>query len=551
MIISLDAIFGTPNLDNAMHKHQDLVDLVTKHKTDLSFRYDMRMHMLAQARELDLPHLVDAYVGRSVAVDHTSKNKIPALATLYYSMASSKIVLLDYMLVMPTDKAGLISYYKDSDDRRNNKRSVMKIRKFLQRYDLLDGVDDENVARQWDNLTTPLDKWDVTIINNDDADGWREAYASVRSCMSPGSLHSVGTHAAWRCYVSRAYSNVDNGLWLVVLRLKHDIVARAICWHDGNGNKCYNKIYANGGDLRLWLERNDYKERDGLPDGTLLWSTPDKYGDYLSPYLDGDNHYANLDMIDGQPFWVIDSDGTADLQTCDAYIGEYNDDRCLCEQCGERSEYLDYATDSNGYSIGYCDACYADLTWVNRGMACEWATHDIDAECDIYEHYAPADETERYWDSEGIQHTSIILDIHGNVHWCYDSTFVECEYSGAIIPADEVKNLDDMPHDLRESWGDITSIYYQHYQDDGVPLAYINEKTRRGGDYACNNNGCLTTVTIFDEMERASVYHYLSWHINDDGTLNDDCLAEYGETEAITNYLDALKTAAKIEIKRP
>ena len=110
----------------------------------------------------------------------------------------------------------------------------------------------------------------------------------------------------------------SSGLTLAVLYQDGTPVARAITYEQ-DGEKRYVRNY---GDDRLvrWLDDNGYTQQNRLPDGTHLWTEHYGDNDYLSPYVDGDDDDAKAELAheDGQPYWVISSEGIV-LQNCCGY----------------------------------------------------------------------------------------------------------------------------------------------------------------------------------------------------------------------------------------
>lgn len=215
----------------------------------------------------------------------------------------------------------------------------IKVNKFLDKIHL----DERIPARTYQNVATAITSELVdlgrlgdlvTYHDSYDGLGWIDGYKNARgfhSCMTISSYDDyvelggeLGEAYTAECYSSGFHGLPDNGLVLAVMC--HDdgegVVARAITFNQ-DGQDYYLKCY---GDDRLeaYLTYKGYKQADGLPIGTILYtekSPDDEYEQafYKKPYIDGDNHLARADEIDGVACLIISKSGNIYMQSTNAF----------------------------------------------------------------------------------------------------------------------------------------------------------------------------------------------------------------------------------------
>ena len=344
---------------------------------------------------------------------------------------------------------GRITYYQDDAKRKAGIRTPIKIRKYLQKFfkDFRSAEELERIAKTLDGLMQTSDDWDVRLYSDDSLDGWADAYYHITSCMSTKHKnYGVGEHETYRCYCTAAMTNgtKSSGLTLAVLYQDGTPVARAITFKDSNSDKFYVRNY---GDCRLakWLDDNGYTRQSRLPNGTHLWTEQYDNDDYLSPYVDGDPDDAKAEFVreDGQPYWVISSEGVV-LQNCSGYTCTH---RQTCDCCGELisvSGDARHRTDMDGNEVTLCHGCAVDYC------------HTVNDESNIY--VSDDDSSDLIpTNANGCYYTQAYLDVNelvltGDKYVIYIDHAEYCPYSDEYYHESEFIDLSDEPEFVRDTW---------------------------------------------------------------------------------------------------
>ena len=391
---------------------------------------------------------------------------------------------------------GRLAYYQDDAKRKAGIRTPIKVRKYLQKFfgEFRSPEALERVACLLDELMQGTDKYDVRVYTDADVDGWADAYYQVNSCMSTQTkAYGVGELDTYRCYCTAAMTGgaKSSGLSLVVLYQDGKPVARSITYASSCGEKCYVKNY---GDDRLvkWLDDNGYEHQQRLPRDTWLWTKCHAHSDtdYLSPYVDGDDGdaVATLEVVDGQPYWVISDDG-AELQNCCGYTSTTI---LTCGCCGESiSEGDEYdQPDLYGNNMTLCYSCVDNHC------------HTVDGDTGVYVSEGDLGDliytrAQGYFTQEYLDDRDWVVTGDGCViDWC-DAEY--CEHTDEYYDLDAFQDISLEPGYVQKTWNgyvnDNGRVYDYFYRQYGV---YINELDT----YVHKNH--VDDVTAYLASERTS-----------------------------------------------
>lgn len=315
------------------------------------------------------------------------------------------------------------------------------------------------------------DEYDVRIYTDANIEGWADAYYHIASCMNTQTkAYGVGERETYRCYCTSAMTNgkKSSGLSLVVLYQDGKPVARTLTYTSSCGEKCYVRNY---GDDRLvkWLDERGYVHQQWLPNGTHLWTEchDSDDGEYLSPYVDGDDHdaCATLEFVDEQPYWVI-SDGGVGLQNCCGYTRGI---LLTCDCCDDpiSDGYEHDRTDVHGNDVTLCYHCADHHCYTVNG---DTGVYVDDGEVGdlIYTR------TQGYYTQEYLDHNDWVVTGDGYVlDWCDVDL---CERNDDYYALDEFEDISLEPDYVQKTWtgyinenGRVYGCFYRRY---GV---YINE----------------------------------------------------------------------------
>lgn len=357
--------------------------------------------------------------------------------------------LLTYHDVRPSETIkGRITYYQDDAKRKAGIRTPIKVRKYLQKFfkDFRSAEELERIAKMLDKMMQASDDLDVRLYADDSLDGWADAYYHVGSCMNTRRKnYGVGELETYRCYCTAAMTGgaKSSGLTLAVLYQDGTPVARAITFKGSNSDKFYVRNY---GDDRLvkWLDDNGYTRQNRLPNGTHLWTEHYDNDDYLSPYVDGDEDDAKAEFVreDGQPYWVISSEGVV-LQNCSGYTCAH---RQTCDCCGEPiiiSGDARHRTDMDGNEVTLCYGC------------ADYYCHVVNDEYHIY--VRDNDFSDLIPTNANGYYTQAYLDdndlvLTGDKYVIYTDYAEYCEHSGAYYSKSDFTDLSREPEFVRDTW---------------------------------------------------------------------------------------------------
>lgn len=357
--------------------------------------------------------------------------------------------LLAYHDVRPSETVkGRLAYYQDDAKRAAGIRTPIKVRKYLSKFfgEFRSPATLERTARFLDEFMQSTDDYDVRIYTDADIDGWADAYYHVPSCMSTQTnAYGVGERETYRCYCTAAMTDgkKSSGLSLAVLYQDGKPVARAITYEQ-YGDRYYVRNY---GDDRLvkWLDEHGYEHCQRLPRDTHLWTECYDEGkdEYLSPYVDGKGYeaQANLTIIDGQPYWVISSEGVV-LQNCCGYT---NATPLTCDCCGDNiaddSEHI--RPDLHDDEVTLCSCC--EESHCHTVDNCEGVYVSEDDLSDLI-----ATNDQGYYTQEYLDNHDLVLTGDNDVIYLGDAEY--CEYQDEYYSRYDFTDLSDEPEFVRETW---------------------------------------------------------------------------------------------------
>lgn len=260
--------------------------------------------------------------------------------------------------IMHGTGTAMICYANDRDKERG-KLSVLPLARWLRSFGY---IEDATIQKVVNALRVG------TIEYLHSYEQWYDAYLNARdfsSCMSHHSGYyeifddgvpyapcgsSLPLHPIW-CYAEHEH------LRLAVIRRGDEIVARAIV---NNSNMQYYRVYGDYA-LAAALRMSGYSEDADYLDGVTLRSRVVDGRHILHPYVDGNNHYADIEMLgDDDVLLHLNMCGDIEVQNTEGGARYYNAPEQWCEVCecyhrdGGNTVY-----DSDGDAIyDVCDNCY-------------------------------------------------------------------------------------------------------------------------------------------------------------------------------------------------
>ena len=470
--LSASGITNLPNLADNPLLSLYLCDIATGTQTWAIGRANLQSVLNAQGFDgSDLTQYPPSYEDKSYEVANVLWSDLAKSCIEPHIVAHH---LLTYHDVRPSETVkGRLAYYQDDAKRRAGIRTPIKVRKYLQKFFGKFRTPEtlERIARLLYEKVQGTDEYDVRIYTDADIGGWADAYYHISSCMSTQiKAYGVGELDTYRCYCTHAVTNgaESSGLSLVVLYQDDKPVARSITYTSSCGEECYVRNY---GDDRLvrWLSERGYVQKKRLPRGTRLWTEcrSRDSGEYLSPYVDGDNHdaCATLEFVGGQAYWVISDEG-AELQNCCGYTREIP---LTCHCCGESiSEGDEYTQpDINGDYVTLCSHC--------EYTSC----YTVDGSTGVYVDEADLDglvstQTQGYYTQEYLDDRDWVVTGDGCVMNRCDGDL--CGRSDEYFGLDAFVDISTEPDYVQKTWAgyinDNGRVYDYFYRQYGV---YINE----------------------------------------------------------------------------
>ena len=470
--LSASGITNLPNLADNPLLALYLCDMATCTETWIRGREKLQRVIDSQGfSQDDFTQYPSSYDDKAYEVANLLWHKLAQSCTEPHMVAHH---LLAYHDVRPSETVkGRLAYYQDDAKRKAGIRTPIKVRKYLQKFfgEFRSPEALERVACLLDELMQGTDKYDVRIYDDSQIDGWADAYYHIASCMSTRTkAYGVGELDTYRCYCTAAMANgkKSSGLSLVVLYQDGKPVARSITYTASWGEKCYVRNY---GDDRLvkWLDGHGYVPQQWLPNDTWLWTECYDRGnaDYLSPYVDGNDGdaRATLELVDGQPYWVISDDGV-ELQNCCGYTRGIP---LTCGCCGESlSEgYECDRTDLDGNDVTLCDYC--------EDRHC----HTVDGYDDVYVDEGDLGDliytrTQGYYTQEYLDNHDWVVTGDGCVMGWRDVDL--CGRNDVYYSLGEFVDISIEPDYVQKTWAgyinDNGRVYGDFYRRYGV---YIND----------------------------------------------------------------------------
>ena len=386
-----------------------------------------------------------------------------------------------------TTVPGRIAYYSSDEKLLKDVLTPIKVRRYLDKFERFrnDSECKEELAKQLDAVLQPTDRFDVRLLENDDLEGWGDAYqnnTNVASCMADDRDYGVSEYRTYRCYCAKAFGLPDNGMRLAVLYQDGVIVARCIVWTEyGDLLTPDKKLYVRSyGDSRLerWLIDQDYKVARGYPEGTILASIGEDEL-HIAPYVDGSLYRAeHSETHEGEylPHWILADRGSYDLQDTTAL--PMGDNRQTCECCGNRYHEDDIRRyeDLDGTIYDLCENCVSGYVY---------SVYTGRYEEGIYIRYIGDALGDDVFEYEGDYYTRDGLEYH-------DLVFVGDERDGDIAPQDECNYVDYLDEwhladdtvyvggcDIDTGWsGDY--VHVDDYNTEGVELKYLDVQNDNG-----------------------------------------------------------------------
>lgn len=440
--------------------------------------------------------------------------------------------LIDYHQPLPSETvSGCLTYYQDDRKRQAGIRTPIRIRKYLDKFFrnafAKDGLcaEKESIIVQATDILTKLEELDVRIHDDDDYDGWADAYASekISSCMNTTfKNYGVGTYKTFRCYLTSYYTGGEfsSGLSLAVLYNKGIPVARSIVYEQ-NGQKYFVRVYADN-RLTAWLEQQGYIASGHIPAGTHLY-TEHLYAEnddsgYICPYVDDNDSgaKARFERIGRYNLWVIDPDGDHSLQVTCGYLDADNSLE-KCEYCDEyHVEHEDIPDLEHGGTIALCAECYD--TYV----------HNIDRDWQFYPSVHSDTSLVRCYDGDWystayLSNADLVI-CDGYLHSRDDCFY--CSFSNRwVLKDDDGIYLGDAPQFVQTSWAEYLEEGYvakSVYDYHGYELSYYS-------DYEIHND-YAKRIVLGDTITYLAASHikeYVATKLGDPIAMPYGALADY------------------------
>ena len=157
----------------------------------------------------------------------------------------------------------------------------------------------------------------LRFIENDDIDGWQDAYRSpvIKSCMNSNE-YGVTNHETYRCYATSAFGLPSNGLRLAIIENGNQVICRSIV-HEPSKTFC--KVYVDKNNIitieefEEALKHNGYEKSSKVPEGMFLWTADEGHG-YIHPYADWDEYAVSINSMNGMSVIVFSDGGNLDIK---------------------------------------------------------------------------------------------------------------------------------------------------------------------------------------------------------------------------------------------